>query len=458
MQIIRAGIWPTMGPPWWVAVAKCPFWVGRGPSCELKLDDPGVSARHLKVSLVQDRFEIEDLDSTNGTKVQGKRVQSALLEPGSPFVVGGYTLKLYLERLSRLPVAEAGSLLDRLLIRGPASEALEPARAWALAAPREPLALAALALCLALANQSGEAAEKAALARALGLGPKRSALVEAALLESRGYPAKALDILDEITGEEPPAELLERYRKRIGEKLKVYAKVSRFQSEAAGANAGAESRATLRAGPFEINFLPSLHGALVLAAQAPLVRAAEEVRKRLGFWPEKAEVMFLDFAPEAGGWRAAEFDGAIRINAGAFAGKDPNFLLVALAHEYVHLAVAEMAKGLAPAWLDEGLAQYLTQNLKPTDGRILARALEGDLLLPLDLLEDGFGQLKQAGLLDLAYAQAHSLAEYMVDQKGWPGVQDALVRLGRGEPPEKVLAPWGGRPEQLELNWRKWLG
>ena len=367
-------------------------------------------------------------------------------------------MRLYLEELHRLPMPEARGLLDRLLVRGLASRALELARGWAQAAPRESAAQAALALCLALANQPEKAAEKMGLAKALGLGGARLALVEAALMESRGRPAEAVDILEQINGGELPADLLALYRKRIGDKLKVYAKVSRFKNEAARKERDAGSLATLQAGPFEISFQPSLHGDLVLAAHAPLVRAAEEVRERLGFWPEKAGVLFLDSPREAGGWRAAEFDGVIRLNARAFTGKDPNFLLVALAHEYVHLAVNALAGGRAPAWLDEGLAQYLSQNLKPMDGRLLARALEQDILLPLDLLEEGFGHLEEAGLLDLAYAQAHSLAEYLVELKGWPGVKKALEDMGRGAPPEEALAPWGGRAERLELNWRKWLG
>ena len=458
MQIIRAGIWPTMGPPWWVAVAKCPFWAGRDASCELKLDDPGVSSRHLEVSRAGDGFEIRDLDSTNGTRVAGKPVRNIRLEAGSPFELGGYTVRLYLEEFHRLPMPEVRELLDRLLIRGLSSQALELARHWAEAAPREAAAQASLALCLALANQAAEAGEKAGLARALGLDGPRLALVQAALSEAGGQPAEALAMLDKASGGGVPDGLLARFGKRIGDKLSVYAKVSRFQKEAADKERGSGSLATLQAGPFEISFQPSRHGDLVLKAHAPLVRAAEEVRERLGFWPEKAKVLFLETPSGEGDWRAAEFNGAIRLNAGAFEGKDPNFLLVALAHEYVHLAVAGLAGGKAPAWLDEGLAQYLTQNLKPMDGRLLAKALERDLLLPLDILEEGFGHLKEAGLLDLAYAQAHSLAEFMVEQKGWSGVKKALEDLGRGDPPDEALAPWGGRADKLELNWRKWLG
>ena len=458
MQIIRAGIWPTMGRPWWVAVANCPFWAGRDASCELILEDPGVSARHLRVSLAGDGFEIKDLDSTNGTRVREKPIQSARIEPGCPFELGGYTIRLYLEELHRLPVQEAVALLDGLLIQGSGSRALELARAWAGEAPREPMAQAALALCLALANRAEESAEKAGLARALGLGRGREALLEAAVLEAGGQPALALEKLAKIQGDDPPAGLLRRFKKRLEEKLNVYAKVGRFQEKAAGQGRDPGSLVTLRAGPFEISFQPSLHGGLVLKAHAPLLRAAEEVRERLGFWPEKARVLFLDKPPGEGDWSAARFDGAIKLDAGAFAGKDPNFLLVALAHEYVHLAVAELAGGRAPAWLDEGLAQYMSQNLKPMDGRLLAKALERDLLLPLDLLEDGLGHLREAGLLDLAYAQAHSLAEYLVEQRGWPGVKRALEELGLGLAREDALAPWGGGADQLELNWRKWLG
>jgi DNA-binding winged helix-turn-helix (wHTH) protein len=48
--------------------------IGRDPSCSVWLDQPGVSRRHARVVVTDDRAEIEDLGSTNGTFVSDTRI------------------------------------------------------------------------------------------------------------------------------------------------------------------------------------------------------------------------------------------------------------------------------------------------------------------------------------------------------------------------------------------------
>lgn len=56
--------------------------VGRSQRCELKLSDPSVSLRHAALELVDGRLCITDLDSLNGTFVEGVRIRSAFLSGG----------------------------------------------------------------------------------------------------------------------------------------------------------------------------------------------------------------------------------------------------------------------------------------------------------------------------------------------------------------------------------------
>ncbi len=44
---------------------------------DVVIDDPGVSRRHAVIRPVQDGLEIEDLDSLNGTWVNGRRIARA---------------------------------------------------------------------------------------------------------------------------------------------------------------------------------------------------------------------------------------------------------------------------------------------------------------------------------------------------------------------------------------------
>ena len=50
--------------------------IGRDPSSGIVLDDPEASRRHASLSADDDGLTVEDLGSTNGTYVNGERVDS----------------------------------------------------------------------------------------------------------------------------------------------------------------------------------------------------------------------------------------------------------------------------------------------------------------------------------------------------------------------------------------------
>jgi pSer/pThr/pTyr-binding forkhead associated (FHA) protein len=64
--------------------------IGRNPNTDITLLDEGISREHALVlyDAELDRYSVEDLQSTNGTKVNGKRVRSAELQPGDMLQVG----------------------------------------------------------------------------------------------------------------------------------------------------------------------------------------------------------------------------------------------------------------------------------------------------------------------------------------------------------------------------------
>lgn len=49
--------------------------IGRDPGCDIVIADPNVSKKHAKISVQGPSVFLEDLGSTNGTFVNGKRVQ-----------------------------------------------------------------------------------------------------------------------------------------------------------------------------------------------------------------------------------------------------------------------------------------------------------------------------------------------------------------------------------------------
>ena len=62
--------------------------LGRGPEAGVRLSDPGVSSRHAAIRLGASAT-IEDLSSTNGTFVNGRRVHTADLRDGAVIALGG---------------------------------------------------------------------------------------------------------------------------------------------------------------------------------------------------------------------------------------------------------------------------------------------------------------------------------------------------------------------------------
>ena len=73
--------------------------IGRNPGTDITLLDEGISREHAIVLYddEQDRYVIEDLQSTNGTKVNGKRVRSQTLAPGDRIQIGHTRFEFVLE-------------------------------------------------------------------------------------------------------------------------------------------------------------------------------------------------------------------------------------------------------------------------------------------------------------------------------------------------------------------------
>jgi FhaA, N-terminal domain/FHA domain len=69
--------------------------LGRSRESDIRLEDPNVSRRHAELRREGDQWTINDLGSTNGVKVNGRRVDRAQLEAGDQIVLG--TLELSFE-------------------------------------------------------------------------------------------------------------------------------------------------------------------------------------------------------------------------------------------------------------------------------------------------------------------------------------------------------------------------
>lgn len=67
--------------------------IGRLPSCDVVLTDPGASREHARISRRNDGYVVTDMGSTNGTLVNGDPVSEQLLVDGDRITIGSTVLE-----------------------------------------------------------------------------------------------------------------------------------------------------------------------------------------------------------------------------------------------------------------------------------------------------------------------------------------------------------------------------
>ncbi len=129
--------------------------IGRGSETQLRLQDASVSRRHAKMMIADGRARVADLESSNGTSVNGERLEGvADLRSGDVIAVGDVTLVFHAGAGAR--TAPRKALLDQAAMVGRMDEEIERALRY-----QRPLTL----LCVTLGRAESDAA---ALAEVLG--------------------------------------------------------------------------------------------------------------------------------------------------------------------------------------------------------------------------------------------------------------------------------------------------
>jgi len=107
---------------------ELPITIGREEGNEIQLNDERISRFHVKLQLDHDQIVLTDLESTNGTKVNGEEVQIRILRYGDLVSVGRSVLlfgsrEQIANRLQELRTGETGSesgeITDDSLASGP---------------------------------------------------------------------------------------------------------------------------------------------------------------------------------------------------------------------------------------------------------------------------------------------------------------------------------------------------
>src|SRR5438045_2352558 len=107
--------------------------IGRREDCDLRIPLGEVSRKHCRILRDGDSLKLEDLGSSNGTFLNGQRVQEALLSPGDTIQVGPVVFVLQIDgqpsddelRPVTMEAAEAPAILGEEDAATPDHDSLE---------------------------------------------------------------------------------------------------------------------------------------------------------------------------------------------------------------------------------------------------------------------------------------------------------------------------------------------
>jgi hypothetical protein len=163
----------------------------------------------------------------------------------------------------------------------------------------------------------------------------------------------------------------------------------------------------------------------------------------------------VDFGEATGApdWAGGLYDGKIRISMDFFE-RDPVRFADSLRHEYMHAALHERTGGRMPAWMNEGLANQVTERGFDRDG--LRRHLRSsDDFLTEEMLSRSFGHL-ESQTASLAYQQAYWMTDALIDEHGFEAVE-ALIADLESDPlrrfDESFEAQFGEWPDVYLARW-----
>lgn len=130
---------------------------------------------------------------------------------------------------------------------------------------------------------------------------------------------------------------------------------------------------------------------------------------------------------------------------------DTQPLFGTLAHEYGHVAVRQISQGrLVPVWFNEGIATRCEGGYEGYLSRV-RRATNAATLLSMDELKEWNVDGERAFL---AYSQANSIVDFLVEKWGNDALLEILRQIGRNTPPDQAFQNVLG-VSQAGL-WNRW--
>lgn len=85
------------------ALEKSPVVIGRDPSCDVAVDNALLSRRHARIVAENGKFYVEDLQSTNGISLRGKKVEREELASGDEIRIDKFSFLVHFPEPEKKP-------------------------------------------------------------------------------------------------------------------------------------------------------------------------------------------------------------------------------------------------------------------------------------------------------------------------------------------------------------------
>lgn len=144
--------------------------------------------------------------------------------------------------------------------------------------------------------------------------------------------------------------------------------------------------------------------------------------------------------------------------------------LDSLSHEYTHYLIVAASDNKAPIWLHEGMARFYetlwrradkskaaADYLSPANRTLLAQALEKNRFVGFKKMEPSLIYLETPEQVQLAYAEAASAVDFLVQKKGDGAARDLLVELKSRPTPEAIEKLLAEPYAAFETDWKNFL-
>lgn len=133
-------------------------------------------------------------------------------------------------------------------------------------------------------------------------------------------------------------------------------------------------------------------------------------------------------------WASGLYDGKVRMPMTG-EGYITQDLKALTHHELTHAFIASMSRNRAPSWINEGLAEYEENKVKPVNLDLFNTSASSGSLFPLDQLmnEQSVASMQDAAQISLFYQQSFHVVRYLVGRYGMFHLKQMLQKFGEGK-------------------------